>query len=91
MAKSIVRYSVGRNGTAPKPEIERMTTGERSAGAVRLLVLEGDGIGPEIMAATHAVLRAADRAYGLQLAFETRCHRLGRASRRRHDVSGFGP
>jgi 3-isopropylmalate dehydrogenase len=40
------------------------------AGAVRLLVLAGDGIGPEIMAATLAVLRAADRAYGLGLNFE---------------------
>jgi len=41
-----------------------------AAGAIRLLVLEGDGIGPEIMAATLAVLRAAERACGLSLAFE---------------------
>ncbi len=47
-----------------------MTTGERSAGAVRLLMLEGDGIGPEITAVTLAVLRAADRAFGLRLTFE---------------------
>ncbi len=46
-----------------------MTTRE-SAGALRLLVLEGDGIGPEIMAATLAVLRAADEKFGLGLAFE---------------------
>ena len=39
--------------------------------SVRLLVLDGDGIGPEIMAATLAVLRAADGKYGLGLAFET--------------------
>ena len=38
---------------------------------VRLLVLEGDGIGPEIMAATLGVLRAADVKFGLGLAFET--------------------
>jgi len=39
-------------------------------GGLRLLVLEGDGIGPEIMAATLAVLRAADAKFGLGLAFE---------------------
>src|SRR5262245_64867718 len=31
--------------------------------------MEGDGIGPEITAATLAVLRAADRAIGLGLSF----------------------
>src|SRR3954451_6661132 len=36
-----------------------------------LLVREGDGIGPEISAATLAVLRAADRRFGLQLSFST--------------------
>jgi isocitrate/isopropylmalate dehydrogenase len=40
-------------------------------GALRLLVLEGDGIGPEIMAATLAVLRAADANFRLGLAYET--------------------
>jgi 3-isopropylmalate dehydrogenase len=40
-------------------------------GGLRLLVLEGDGIGPEIMAATLAVLRAVDAKFGLGLAFET--------------------
>ena len=40
-------------------------------GGVRLLVLEGDGIGPEIMAATLAVLRAADVKFGLGLTFES--------------------
>jgi len=37
---------------------------------LRLLVLEGDGIGPEIMAATLRVLQATERAFGLKLAFE---------------------
>lgn len=37
---------------------------------VRLLVLEGDGIGPEITAATLEVLKSVDRALSLQLAFE---------------------
>lgn len=37
---------------------------------VRLLVLEGDGIGPEITAATLAVLRAAAAAFKLRLDFE---------------------
>ena len=37
---------------------------------IDILVLEGDGIGPEITAATLAVLRAADAKFGLGLAFE---------------------
>jgi isocitrate/isopropylmalate dehydrogenase len=37
----------------------------------RLLLLEGDGIGPEIVAATRRVLEAADARFGLGLAFET--------------------
>jgi isocitrate/isopropylmalate dehydrogenase len=41
------------------------------AGATRLLVLPGDGIGPEIVTATLDVLREADRGFGLGLAFET--------------------
>jgi len=41
-----------------------------AANAVNLLVLEGDGIGPEITAATLAVLRAAAQRFGLTLAFE---------------------
>ena len=36
---------------------------------IRLVVMEGDGIGPEISAATIAVLRAAGRKFGLDLAF----------------------
>lgn len=38
--------------------------------ALHILVLEGDGIGPEITAATLDVLRAADVKFGLGLAFE---------------------
>jgi 3-isopropylmalate dehydrogenase len=37
---------------------------------MRLLVLPGDGIGPEITAAALTVLRAADTAYGLRLSLE---------------------
>jgi isocitrate/isopropylmalate dehydrogenase len=40
-----------------------------SSAPVRLVVMEGDGIGPEITAATLAVLRAVDRAFGLGLSF----------------------
>ena len=36
-----------------------------------LVVMEGDGIGPEITAATLGVLRAADRTFGLGLTFTT--------------------
>jgi isocitrate/isopropylmalate dehydrogenase len=38
--------------------------------ATTLLVLEGDGIGPEISRATVEVLQAADRLYGLDLRYE---------------------
>src|SRR5471032_2466481 len=40
-------------------------------GDLRLLVLEGDGIGPEITAATLAVLRAADAKFAIGLSFES--------------------
>ena len=43
---------------------------ERSNSAIRLAVMPGDGIGPEITAATLAVLEAADRVFELNLAFE---------------------
>jgi isocitrate/isopropylmalate dehydrogenase len=39
---------------------------------MKLLVLPGDGIGPEIADATLTVLRAADRRFGLGLTFDTR-------------------
>lgn len=38
--------------------------------AINLLVLPGDGIGPEIAAATLNVLKAADQKFGLNLVFE---------------------
>src|SRR5579871_2357480 len=41
------------------------------ARATRLLVLPGDGIGPEIVGAALDVLREADRVFGLGLTFET--------------------
>lgn len=45
-----------------------MTSVDRRA-TIDLLVLEGDGIGPEITAATLAVLEAADARFGLGLRF----------------------
>jgi len=44
-------------------------TADANPQAVNLLVMEGDGIGPEITAATLAVLRAADRKFALGLTF----------------------
>jgi 3-isopropylmalate dehydrogenase len=41
-----------------------------SGQGIRLLVLEGDGIGPEICAATLEVLRAADRRTSIGLSFD---------------------
>jgi len=46
----------------------------------RIVVMEGDGIGPEISAATLTVLRAADRAFGLGLEFTA--HDVGFAALR---------
>ena len=40
-----------------------------SSAPIRLVVMEGDGIGPEITAATLVALRAADRAFRLGLEF----------------------
>jgi 3-isopropylmalate dehydrogenase len=47
-----------------------MNAKQKSAGA-HILVLEGDGIGPEIVAATLAVLRTADAKFALGLIFDT--------------------
>jgi isocitrate/isopropylmalate dehydrogenase len=44
-------------------------TGARNS-ALKLLVLEGDGIGPEITRATVEVLSAADALFGLDIGFE---------------------
>lgn len=50
-----------------------------------ILVLPGDGIGPEITEATLAVLRAADARFGLGLRFETR--EIGFAAYRAHGTT----
>lgn len=42
---------------------------------MKLIVLPGDGIGPEIMDATLVALNAADEAFGLSITLET--HRIG--------------
>ena len=39
---------------------------------MKILILPGDGIGPEIMAATGAALEALNATPGLKLAFEER-------------------
>lgn len=52
---------------------------------IRLIVLPGDGIGPEITEATLAVLRAADARFGLGLSFET--HEIGFASLKTHGTT----
>lgn len=41
-----------------------------SSDPIRLVVMEGDGIGPEISAATLEVLQAVDRRFALRLAFD---------------------
>ncbi|HVJ53975.1 MAG TPA: isocitrate/isopropylmalate family dehydrogenase [Aliidongia sp.] len=48
---------------------------------MRLVILPGDGIGPEICAATEEILHLVDRAFGLGLDFET--HEVGFASLKR--------
>ena len=52
---------------------------------VNIVVMEGDGIGPEITAATLAVVRAADRRFGLGLAF--RPVDIGLAGLRKHGTT----
>jgi 3-isopropylmalate dehydrogenase len=51
----------------------------------RLIVMEGDGIGPEITAATVAVLREASRMFALSLAFEPVA--IGLAALRQHGTT----
>jgi isocitrate/isopropylmalate dehydrogenase len=46
-----------------------MSPAPRASNAIRLVVMQGDGIGPEITAATLDVLRNVDRLLGLGLAF----------------------
>jgi 3-isopropylmalate dehydrogenase len=52
---------------------------------MRILVLPGDGIGPEITAAALDVLRAADAAYGLRLALDEEV--IGLASLKRYGTT----
>lgn len=52
---------------------------------MRILVLPGDGIGPEITAAALAVLRAADTAYGLRLTLDEEL--IGLESLRRYGTT----
>jgi isocitrate/isopropylmalate dehydrogenase len=59
------------------------------AASVRIAVMEGDGIGPEIMAATMAVLRTVDRAFKLGLSFAG-VDRHGCAARAGHHVPAGG-
>src|SRR5262249_20711903 len=46
-----------------------MAASNAAPGGVRLAVMQGDGIGPEITAATLSVLKAVDRRLGLALSF----------------------
>jgi 3-isopropylmalate dehydrogenase len=57
--------------------------------SLELLVLPGDGIGPEIASATRRVLEAADRRYGLGLSFETKA--IGFESLEREGTTLPGP
>ncbi|HEV2442866.1 MAG TPA: isocitrate/isopropylmalate dehydrogenase family protein [Steroidobacteraceae bacterium] len=52
---------------------------------MRILILPGDGIGPEITAAALDVLRAADSAYGLRLALDEEV--IGLASLRKYGTT----
>jgi 3-isopropylmalate dehydrogenase len=52
---------------------------------MRILVLPGDGIGPEITAATLSVLRAASARFGLALEFEEEV--VGHESLKRHGTT----
>ena len=57
----------------------------KTDGVVTLLVLEGDGIGPEITAATLTVLRTAERIFGLRFAVEHA--EIGWAAHRKHGTT----
>ena len=58
---------------------------QSSSGPTTLLVLPGDGIGPEIVAATVDVLHEADRRFGLGLAYETAAIGFSSPQGGRHD------
>ena len=66
-----------------------MNAEKKSTGA-HILVLEGDGIGPEIVAATLSVLRAADAKFALGLSFDTAAIGWAAHRKRRHDLSAVG-
>ena len=55
---------------------------------MRLVVLPGDGIGPEISAATYDILELLNKRMGLEISFET--HEIGLA-RLKKDRSTFPP
>jgi hypothetical protein len=70
------RQRTGLQGPAEDADLLRMAAvasldWEGVLMSLELLLLPGDGIGPEITAATRRVLEAADRRYGLGLTFET--------------------
>lgn len=52
---------------------------------MKFLVLPGDGIGPEIVAAAMAVLQAADRKFGLNIAYDH--EDIGFASLKKHGTT----
>src|SRR5688500_20358961 len=52
---------------------------------MKLLILPGDGIGPEITAATLAVLDAADKRFELNLEYEKR--EIGLAALKKHGTT----
>ena len=41
-----------------------------SARPIKLLILQGDGIGPEITSATLSILRAVDECFGFSFSYE---------------------
>ncbi len=61
-----------------------------SAAPIRLVVMEGDGIGPEITAATMAVLRAADRIVRARPRVRAGRDRACGLARARHHAAGGG-
>ena len=58
---------------------------QKESSVIRLVVMEGDGIGPEISTVTVEVLRAADRRFALGLEFETAS--IGLAALRQHGTT----
>src|SRR5690606_17928842 len=67
---SLRRPRARRAGEVGPRAGRQRTEAQVSPAGPRLLILEGDGIGPEIVAATRAVIEAADRRFELDLALE---------------------